>query len=138
MLILQRLLANSPIATSINSTPSPLGTSSPSSRTTSGSPSSSSRNAGAIAAGVVGGIAGLALIAGLLWFFLRRWKQSRPRAHSMHSMEHVLQKSDSSRSELPSYNDNAPLAKPVRSQDAPHELPNMSMRTDGARHEMQG
>lgn len=128
ILILQHLLANSPIATSTNFTPSPSGTS---------SPSSSSSNGGAIAGGVVGGIAGLALIAGLLWFFLRRWKQSRPQAHSMRLMEHVLEKLGSPRSELPSDNDNAPLAKPVRSQDAPHELPNTSMRTDGARHEMQ-
>jgi hypothetical protein len=141
MLILQHLLANSPIATSTNSTPSPSGTSSPSSSATSGSSGGSGgrrSNAGAIAGGVVGGIGGLALIAGLLWFFLRRWKQSRPQAHPTHPTEHVLEKSGSPRAELPSDNDNAPLAKPVRPQDAPHELPNASMRTDEARHEMQG
>lgn len=36
--------------------------------------SSSNTNTGAVAGGVVGGIAGLALLAGLLWFLLRRRK----------------------------------------------------------------
>jgi hypothetical protein len=50
----------------------------------------------------------------------------------------VLEKSGSPRSELPSTKDNAPLVKPDWSKGAPQELPNMSMKTGGARHEMQG
>src|SRR4030095_10785409 len=127
-----------PIATSTNSSSSPSGTSSPSSSATSGSSSSTSSNAGAIAGGVVGGIAGLALIVGLLWFFIRRRKQSRPQAHPTHSIEHILEKSGNPRSELRSDSDNAPMATPVRHQDPAHELPNTSIRTDGARYEVQG
>ncbi|KAJ5468766.1 hypothetical protein N7475_006518 [Penicillium sp. IBT 31633x] len=39
--------------------------------------SSSSSNTGAIAGGVVGGVAGLAILAGLIWFLLRRRKTAR-------------------------------------------------------------
>ncbi|CAG8021748.1 unnamed protein product [Penicillium salamii] len=59
--------------TTTNSTGS--GNSSPSNNTNDGG--SGSRNTGAIAGGVVGGVAGLALIGGLAWFFLvRRRRQT--------------------------------------------------------------
>ncbi|KAH3010545.1 hypothetical protein KXV73_006829, partial [Aspergillus fumigatus] len=42
------------------------------------SPPSSGTNVGAIAGGVVGGVAGVAIIAGLIWFFLlRRYRTSQ-------------------------------------------------------------
>lgn len=40
---------------------------------------SSSSNTGAIAGGVVGGVVGLALIAGLVWFLMRRKRKQRGR-----------------------------------------------------------
>lgn len=41
--------------------------------------SSSKTNVGAIAGGVVGGVAGLALIAGALFYFLRRGRNHEPK-----------------------------------------------------------
>ena len=132
-------LLTSHLATSTNSTSSPSGTSSPSSSASSSS-SKSSSNAGAIAGGVVGGIALLAIIGGLVWFFLRRRRQSVPRQnHSLHSIEAVPEKSASplvAQSELPAGYDSGPLAaKSGQYQGAAHEMPT---RGDGARHEMQG
>ena len=48
--------------------------------TSSGDNGGSSTNVGAIAGGVVGGVVGLALIGGLIWFFMRRSKKNKSSA----------------------------------------------------------
>lgn len=51
-------------------------------------PTSDESNTGAIAGGVVGGIAGLALVIGVIWFFLRRrGKQRREGPVQLHEMD---------------------------------------------------
>ena len=84
----------------------------------------------------------------MLWFVLRRRRRSlRPQAQLSHSMDPVQEKSGSPRvahhSELPGgggSHENGFLAKTPGQQDhgAPQELPSMSLRADGVRHEMQG
>ncbi|KAJ5385426.1 hypothetical protein N7517_003337 [Penicillium concentricum] len=75
-----------PSSTISSTTPSIMTTSatqsslSPAEATTSASApenSSSSSNTGAIAGGVVGGVAGLAILVGLLWFVLRRRNRAK-------------------------------------------------------------
>ena len=101
--VVPRVTVNSNATTSSGSS-SPT-TTSPSSSSSSPSSSHSSSNAGAIAGGVVGGVLGLALLAGLLWFCVRR----RRRTNNSSAPEHgssplMMQDQDPTKSELPGDN----------------------------------
>ncbi|KAK5800805.1 hypothetical protein VI817_003017 [Penicillium citrinum] len=70
-------------ATSSTSTPSSTSTSTSSTTPTptttqSAESSSSTTNTGAIAGGVVGGVAGAAILIALAWYFIRRLRKSQP------------------------------------------------------------
>ncbi|KAL0577868.1 hypothetical protein V5O48_004104 [Marasmius crinis-equi] len=78
-----RAAANGPESTgtpkpSQTNTPSAIASPTQSSSSDSSDSGGSKSNAGAIAGGVVGGIAGLAIVAGLVFWFLRR-RRARPR-----------------------------------------------------------
>ncbi|PLB45270.1 hypothetical protein P170DRAFT_513297 [Aspergillus steynii IBT 23096] len=64
----------------ISSTSAPTSTSPAPSSTKTGSSHASHTNTGAIAGGVVGGVAGAAIIIALSWFLIRRMRRQRPQA----------------------------------------------------------
>lgn len=68
-----------PTATSTSTSSSPSATNTSSSQSGNGKTGkqSSSTNTGAIAGGVVGGVVGLALLACIAWFLIRRNRQSK-------------------------------------------------------------
>ncbi|KAH8723823.1 hypothetical protein GQ44DRAFT_709677 [Phaeosphaeriaceae sp. PMI808] len=86
-------ISTAPTSVSASATPTSTGSS-----VQSGAPQTSSGpNVGAIAGGVVGGVVGIALIAFLAWFFLRRKK--RTDAHELQANPYLLQQHQN-RSEL--------------------------------------
>ncbi|KAI0555061.1 hypothetical protein F4679DRAFT_149704 [Xylaria curta] len=92
----QMFPSTSTSSTSTSSTPTSAASTSPSPTTSSDTTNSTS--GGTIAGAVVGGVAGIAIIAGLVWFFIRKRKST--------NVEHHRPKQEASQAHEGRYDDN--------------------------------
>ena len=90
----------------------------------SGNSSSGSNTAGPIAGGVVGGVAGLAIICALLWYFIRR--QSQKHKGMPVTEAPMVQSSPNQFPTQPNELDGQPMAE-LSSNQPVHELPGHSI-----------
>ncbi|CAI7675638.1 unnamed protein product [Penicillium palitans] len=110
---------------STTSSTSPISNSSTTSSDSPTSGSSSSSNAGAIAGGVVGGVAGLAIILALFWYFMRRRPQKQSPQAQMPVTESSMLQHESLQSPgvLSELDGRGSVAELPSYKDTVHEMP---------------
>lgn len=83
----------------------------------------SSSHTGAIAGGIVGGIAGLALLAGALWFFVRHRSKSQEEITPRHDTLNIEKPSDAGSEPSELHSASVPLELAINEAQGVSELP---------------
>ncbi|PLN86460.1 hypothetical protein BDW42DRAFT_190049 [Aspergillus taichungensis] len=91
-------------------------------------PASSQISGGAIAGAVIGAVAGVAIIIGLIWFFLRRRRQARARAQPPSSFQEDGRTPSPMYSKLDNTQPSELHDEPAKESTRPHELDGVTPR----------